>query len=188
MKSCHFCGGNELDSPGPWIRAEFLDYEYDGVCHEAWVCSRGRDAYLPGEPDDETPDLNTCRGFLLDEWRYRKAVALDDGPRTAHPVGHARRSQAMAGHMLVRLAGSPYLRPQVAGAVRRALSLEGGGQMTAREHLRDYVAPPSRPRTATSRPPIRGRHPSRKRRFTASPATSSTRSSLTPRPTRLRCS
>lgn len=65
MRGCYFCGGREDEVPGPWIRAEFLDSED----HERWVCSRGRDAYLPGEPDDELPDLNTCRGRLLDEWR-----------------------------------------------------------------------------------------------------------------------
>jgi hypothetical protein len=72
-KYCHFCGGSELSSPGPWIRAEFLDFTtHDGEHREAWVCSRGRDAYMPGEPDDLTSDEETCRGLLLDEFLCRE--------------------------------------------------------------------------------------------------------------------
>jgi hypothetical protein len=67
MKICHFCDGREDEVPGPWVRAEFLD----SYGEEAWVCSRSRGAYLPGEPDDELPDVNTCRGRLLDVWGDR---------------------------------------------------------------------------------------------------------------------
>lgn len=78
--ACHFCGGTEEETPGPWIRAEFLDWDDDGEKREAWVCSRGRHAYLPDEPDDLLPDENTCRGFLLDEWqdRHSRAPGLVD--------------------------------------------------------------------------------------------------------------
>jgi hypothetical protein len=87
-RCCYFCGGSELSSPGPWISAEFLDFiTYEGEHREAWVCSRGRGAYMPGEPDDLTSDEETCRGFLLDEWRGRHNTLDRVGPAFRVAVG-----------------------------------------------------------------------------------------------------
>jgi hypothetical protein len=80
-RSCYFCGiTDEGGYPERfWNRAEFLDYrDTDGRQREAWVCSMGRGAYGVNERTDVLPDMNTCRGFMLDEWAERRDRSISD--------------------------------------------------------------------------------------------------------------